>query len=162
MRSRESIARISPARSIVGWTVLLLYLAACSPVGLGITAAFGALDRDHHVRICSGVNGPQVVLHHGCNCTTHRHGIIARTLTAFAEATSPADPDHVIQFAATNELASPTRSVVPLPPSEKLITFAQALSIGFTRDAASVLTPQNPTFEEIASQLGLRSTVLLI
>ena len=93
---------------ITGVCTLLLYAGAASPAGMGLAVVLGSLDCTHHLQVNLGSKGVQIVLHHGQNCTGHRHGGMARALTCFAQRASAANPDHVIEL---GEALNPTSSL---------------------------------------------------
>src|SRR6185436_10784128 len=92
-----------PALRRVGASCLvLLYLLAGTPLTLAVTTLLATSDRSHHVAVQATAEGIQLVLRHDCvNSPTHRHGIVARTLTLMAQRPVEGQPDHVIAFAAS-------------------------------------------------------------
>jgi len=146
-----------------GCFVLALYLAACSPAGLGLAALLGSFDPSHQVQVHAGERGLAVVLHHGGNCAGHRHGVVARALTCFAQPASAADPDHVIQFSAADSLSR--KAQISLPPLAGSAQPALALvEKNFSVSApfvARLADPRPPPGGGEALRC-LRSTVLLI
>ena len=102
------------AKLLAGWCAVLVYAGVLTPVGPLIAALVGGLDRDHHVCLEAGADGMRVVLHHGKNCLTrHHHGLVARTLTMFAEPPAATDPDHVLQFHASTTASFNKQLVTP-------------------------------------------------
>jgi len=159
----RSASTHSVVQLISGWCALLVWVAVYSPVGLGVAAAVGCLDRDHHLRIHAGEQGLQLVLHHGPNCTAHRHGIVARALTVFAQPASATDPDHVIQFSAADNSSGPTQLTVSRPANSELsgVVVAETF-LCCARETRPSLIPTHPPPDERGQLLCLRSTLLLI
>lgn len=150
-------------RLMAGWTTLLLYLAACSPAGLGLAALAGSLDVNHQLILAAGERDGRVVLHHGIQCGTHRHGPAARVLTLFAQPAKSGDPDHVLQISTADTLKSQGGITAPQPHSDgNFSDFALAtpLSISpasFDSRFSAITSPR-----ESSALRCLRSTVLLI
>jgi len=150
-------------RLTAGWCGLLFYIGACSPLGLGLAALIGSQDQSHQLRIGSGPQASQLVLHHGGSCAGHHHGLVARALTVFAKPTDPTAPDHILQFSSGHNLKSQSEISAPQPQSAVLFLtrggngFAACVPVDF-ESGASVHSPP----DESAAQLCLRSTVLLI
>ena len=146
-----------------GWCALLFYAVAYSPVGLGVAALLGSCDPRHQPQVNVGVPGLQLVLHHGPGCSAHPRVFVARTLAILAPAAGPADPDHVIQFAAADSLLRPARlsgegaASLAQPDQAFSGTFPQSL-----RNCMPVLPPAQPPPEVAARTPRIRSTVLLI
>ncbi len=107
-------------RMLAGGCLALLYLLTATPVAPAITVLLAALDRSHQVAMQETANGLQVVLRHGCvNLASHRHGMVARALTLFAQQTTPSQSDHVIQFGAVDRLRQPSTPIMaPVPGLE--------------------------------------------
>ena len=107
-------------RLVAGWCVLLLYLGASSPLGLGVAALAGSFDHTHQLRVSAGKCGLRLTLHHAFSCATHRHGAIARTLTLFARPACGTDPDHVLQFRLADSASTTAQLALPQSaPSEQ-------------------------------------------
>jgi len=148
---------------VAGWCALLLYAGAVSPLGLEVAVLIGAFDRTHHVSLCAGARGVQLVLHHDGNSATHKHGTVARVLTCFAQPASAVDPDHVIQFTTsdnirqTAQLAAPRPAIFEQPDFAPVGTgFCEAEKVPFS------LGSFHPPPKAHAQLRCLRSTVLLI
>ena len=107
-------------RLIAGWGALFLFVGVSSPLGLGLAALGGSLDRSHRLSVQGDGSGLQLVLQHNRCCAAHRHGVVARTLTLFAKPASATNPDHVIQFSAPDRLSPQAHLSAPTPE-----TFAQ-------------------------------------
>jgi hypothetical protein len=153
-----------PALLVFGaWSVLALYLVAYLPAGLGIAAFVGSFDRNHQVQVRLGERSLALVLHHGRHCVGHRHGVIARALTRFAQPASATDPDHVIQFSAADSLSR--KSQIALMPFPNAAQSAAALSeIVFAAPSHTTLRlgQPHPPPDESGLLRCLRSIVLLI
>lgn len=150
-------------RLITGWNALLLYVAACSPVGVSLTAALGSLDRDHQVNLQSGEREMRVVLHHRQTRAAHHHGLLARTLNLFAQPATSAEPDHVLQFGAA-DIVSNSRQLKAPPLSASALTPA-APSSPLVCPLAPSLAPFRPSHakhDQPGGWSGRRSIVLLI
>lgn len=92
------------------WGLLLLYVGVFSPLGLAMTAALGALDREHRLIVETGTASFRVVLHHALPGELHHHGLVARAFAAFAQKDNAANPDHVLQFSAPSSLLQKSQS----------------------------------------------------
>lgn len=148
-----------------GSCLLLLYLAAATPLAPALTALLAATDRDHHVAIQQTEHGLQVVLRHECsNLPSHQHGMVARVLTLFAQRTTPAQPDHVIQFGATDTVRE-TSSIATEPESCSVAFDAFPASQAPPRvsrlNRFSAAFPRPPPAAN-ALLLTVRSTVLIV
>jgi hypothetical protein len=145
--------------------LLLLYVAAATPLAPGLTALLAATDTSHHVTIEQTMRGFRVVLRHQCaNSPSHRHGMAARVLTLFAQRTTPAEPDHIIPFAITDTAReTPTLNVEP----ESRATF---LDPSPAAQAWHLRAPSIPIAADFSRPppaasgliLAVRSTVLLV
>jgi hypothetical protein len=83
--------------------LLLLYLFTATPLAPVMFSLLAEADRSHHVAIQQTSQGLQVVLRHDrSGSASHRHGMVARALTVFAQRTAGAQSDHVIQFGSTD------------------------------------------------------------
>jgi hypothetical protein len=157
---REPDSRL---RLLAGWGVLLLYLGAFSPLGMGGAVLLGLLDADHQVVLRAGADKVRVVLHHRGNGTTHQHGALARALTSFARPVSASDPDHVLQFGATISVFPGSEQRAPFTQICAGASFASAESAVLFAPANCRLTLSARPPPKVSAQLiGLRSTVLLI
>lgn len=150
-------------RRIAGWSTLLLYLAAFSPLGIGFATALGSLDRDHRVNLLAGDAGLRLVLRHQTACQPHQHGLVARTLTVFARPVSPDQPDHVLQFGAAENftgsapiqcLFDSTGSPMPAVTTGMMVSIQSLLPL--------VSSANHPPPGDASVLRCLRSTVLLI
>lgn len=150
-------------RRLAGWGALLLYVAAFSPLGVGLTTALGLLDRDHQVNLQSTESGLRVVLHHPQKCVAHHHGVLARALTLFAQPVNPTQPDHVLQFGSADnvsgarQIKATTNSRTDSSPVGPPALIGCRLFQPPTAIIPSCAPPDKP-----GSLLFLRSTVLLI
>lgn len=166
----QSICRVNPAQRkpgvlcrVAGWLVLALYLLEYSPVGIYAAALGGSFDSSHEVRVHWGEQGLQLVLHHNHGCFGHHHGIVARTLTLFAQPATTANPDHVIQFGSNDGFSSPTQIAppkfasagLPLPVLNNSFLVLPSVTLG----TSEVPRPPPALSGLFAS---LRSTVILI
>jgi hypothetical protein len=106
-------------RLIAGWGALFLFVGVASPLGLGLAALAGALDRSHHLSVQGGRAGLQLVLQHGGCRAAHHHGVLARALTVFARPASATNPDHVIQFRGSDHFSRQVqcRAAAPETPA---------------------------------------------
>ena len=114
--SSETVRRVKSGRKQprimlleAWWVVLALYIFDYSPMGIGAAAFTGSFDPNHKIRFQTDGGGLQLVLHHSHGCIGHHHGIIARTLTLFAQPATNANPDHIIQFGSVGQFSSPTQ-----------------------------------------------------
>lgn len=162
----SSVPRALPALRRVGASCLmLLYLLAGTPLALAVTTLLAMADRSHHVAVQATAEGIQLVLLHDCvNSPTHRHGIVARTLTLMAQRPVEGHPDHVIDFAASpvSPLAS-APAIAPAPDSSA----NQLLSLCDLCPCPAPLAPlaaahPRPPPDANGLDLTLRSTVLLL
>jgi hypothetical protein len=152
-------------RALGGTGLLLLYLATATPMAAALTALLAAADADHCVAIRQTARGLQVVLRHACpNSPAHRHGMVARVLTLFAQRTTPAQMDHIILFGATDTVReSPPASVEP----GSCAALLDAFTSGETRTYVARLHrcpatfPRPPPVQD-GVLLHLRSIVLLV
>lgn len=155
----------SPVRQLAGWLVLLVFLGALSPVGPALAALLGGLDRDHQVCLATGNDGVRVVLHHGACCQQgHHHGVIARTLTLFAQPATTTDPDHVLQFHSASAANLGKQLVTPKPlnmAAPVLATPPLALMVSAHEPVFSRPTPRPPP-DAGGEPVGSGTTVLLI
>jgi hypothetical protein len=148
-----------------GGGLLLLYLFTATPLAPVVFSLFAGLDRSHHVAIQRTSIGLQVLLRHGCaDLSSHRHGMLARALTVFAQRAAAPQSDHVIQFGSTDTVqqtpAFKIERALNLPDSQGISPNDSAFSLGdqtFVAAAAPRPPPAN-----IGLILLLRSTVLLI
>jgi hypothetical protein len=139
------------------WGVLLLYVGVFSPLGLAMTAALGALDREHRLMVEPGTESFRVVLHHASPGELHRHGLVARAFAAFAQKDNAANTDHVLQFAAPSSLLQKLQS--------ELVSIAgvpTSLNIWSLRERLLASVPTHAPPAEGGPLSFLRSTQLLI
>ena len=154
--------RCSPLRLVAGWCALFVYVSASLPLGIGLAATLGALDKSHHAIVQAQADGLQVVLHHERRGIAHRHGSVARVLTFFAEPTRASQPDHVLQFGAPDSCTRQMQRAAPsLTSSELLAVIAPPAALRFGHDCLRLSASTRPP-ADIGGQLHLRSTVLLI
>jgi len=152
-----------PWRVMVGLLVFTLYCLSYSPVGISLVILVGSFDSCHEARLQSGEQGLQLVLHHGHRCIGHHHGLVARTLTLFAQPATPGNPDHVIQFRSTNNYCSQTQLPSPtLPQMELPAPAATKISIAVSNPNLIVSTSPRPPPYECGLLACLHSTVFLI
>jgi hypothetical protein len=150
-------------RFIAGWCALLLYLGASSPVGLGMAALFGSLDRDHRVAVQAGTAGTRVVLHHERRCVAHHHGVMARALTLFAAPSSTAEADHVLQFSAADSFSRQSQLLAPSPAGfEQPVLAATEVAVWCRHEIFRSPVPTYPSPGGGGRLRCLRSTLLLI
>jgi hypothetical protein len=158
----QSKQQASLSRFLAGWLVLLLYVAAASPVGTGVTALVGALDREHQMQVSCAETGATIVLHHAANCAQQHHGLAARVLTLLANADDPTNPDHVIHFTA--QLAAAKNSQVNVPAPVMLVDvslMATALRLAGSVPTLSSIASSHPPADR-GRAACVRTTVLLI
>lgn len=148
-------------RQVVGWAMLLAYVAVFSPAGLGMAAALGLMDSNHQLGFSGSDTGLRVVLHHRCHCGVHHHGLIARTLTAFARPPSPTDPDHVLQFNSGNALIKRGEITSFDSNSDLSLPIQIAASVLSGAEIPGLSKPFHPPPLD-GAPLCRRSTVLLI
>ncbi|TAL01941.1 MAG: hypothetical protein EPO07_07910 [Verrucomicrobia bacterium] len=155
--------RNSFLRLTAGWSALWLYVAACSPVGLGLAALAGSLDSRHQIFLGAGECGGRLVLHHGNGCAQHQHGLIARALTLFAQPASPSEPDHILQFSSSDNFKSQAETSAPQPnPGELPFGGGLGAFLAHAPEAFVLGVAVHPPPDVSGAQLGLRTTVLLI
>jgi len=148
---------------LAGWGALLLYAGACSPLGLEAAVLVGSFDCAHRVNMCAGTQGPQLVLHHDRICAAHRHGLAARALVVFARPASATNPDHVLQFRASDNRRQSSQLTAPRPANVEQSDFALVETVlSCARESLSPSAPVHPPPDEQEQRLCLRSTVLLI
>ena len=146
-----------------GWLVLALYFLDYSPVGVFAAALAGSFDSTHEARVQSGEHGLQLVLHHTHGCVGHHHGMVARTLTLFAQPATAGSPDHVIQFGSADNYACPTQMLQPTPADAGLLVFTlNEISLPVPNPAFAVSQDPRPPPCECGQLTCLRSTVFLI
>jgi hypothetical protein len=148
---------------VAGWSALLIYSAACSPVGLGLAAMAGSFDASHRVVLAASERGGRVVLQHGARCVQHRHGMMAKALTAFARPGNTADSDHVLQFNSTYTLKFQGESTTPRPPkTASLAVSAFCKHLEFCSPVRGLTIPSLRSLHESGALGSWRVTVLLI
>jgi hypothetical protein len=143
----------------------LLYLLAATPLAPAMTALLAAFDGSHDVALQRTANGPQVVLQHDCvNLATHRHGMVALSLTLFAQRTTPSQPDHVIQFGAVDSLRQSSPPIIaPAPQFRLLAAFVRCdFLLPPLRLTSSLVNLPRPPPATSGILFNLRSTVLVI
>lgn len=101
------------------WAALLGYAGTGSPLGAVGAALLAECDSGHQVKFVMNAAGARVVLQHDRSGPAHQHGLVARTLTAFAAPLRRGAPDHVLQFNSAAPATKPT-------PSERLDSAAAA------------------------------------
>lgn len=150
-------------RLIAGWCGLLLYVGVFSPVGVGLAELVGKFDPNHQALVQVGARGAKLVLHHEQPCPTHRHGLIARTLTLFAAPTRPGLPDHVLQFGAAEIISGKElRSATPPIQLDQPCFATRELRAASQCENFLSGMPTHPPSPQRGQLLGLRSTLLLI
>lgn len=143
---------------------LAAWLAAAPALLPAAFAMLGALDRQHRVGLES--RGPQtlLVLRHVAPASEdgHRHAVLARVLTMFAQPTR-ATPDHIIAFWRADEARlDPARTLPEAPatdappPRQTPLWCAPPIRVD-----ASTRPPRSPAISPFAL-LCLRSTTLLV
>lgn len=151
-----------PLRLTAGWCGLLLYVAACSPVGLECAALVSAFDVNHQVILAASERGGSMVLHHGPRCGDHHHDTAARVLTIFAQASNSPDPDHVLQFNVADTLKVQGESAAPQPPSDGQLSSCGLIADFSLSPPACLWRIACPPPHEGSGRSCLRTTVLLI
>jgi hypothetical protein len=152
-----------PLRLTAGWCGLLLYVAACSPVGLGCAALVGSLDGTHQVILAAGERGGRIVLHHAPRCIVHQHGAAARALTLFAQASTAAEPDHVLRFSTADAVKIQGENAAPQPPADgQLSACGLVADFSLTPPACLSRIALHPPPGDGSALSCLRTTVLLI
>ncbi len=140
--------------------MLLLALAALSPAGPAFTTLLAQFDRSHHIGVAADANGVRVVLRHDLHClAAHHHGMIARTLTLFAQPTSHAQTDHVLQFQSTSAVSAPKQLTASINAGPLTALNATLTQPDF---APRYISSPRAAPADPAGFVGLRSTVLLI
>lgn len=162
-RVRTGSKRPSARLLVAGWLVLALYFLDYSPVGIAAAALVGSLDPAHEVQVQFGASGLQLVLHHGHGCHGHHHGVIAKTLTIFAQPASTANPDHLLKFGSANFFAN-TAQVRPstLSLAELPLPVLDLISLGLPNSSPVAAESPRPPPGEQGLLACLRSTVFLI
>jgi hypothetical protein len=146
-----------------GWLVLALYFLDYSPVGICAATFAGSFDSTHEVRVQSGEHGLQLVLHHNHGCAGHHHGVIARTLTLFAQPAMTANPDHFIQLGSADSFSSQTQMLQPTLAQAGLpVPAPNEISIVVPNSALAASEAPRPPPNECGQLVCLRSTVFLI
>jgi len=164
MTRLEACSLASP-RARVGGCLLLVYLAAATPLAPALTALLASMDRSHHVAIQQTMRGVEVVLRHHCfDSRPHQHGLAARVLILLAQRTTPAQPDHVIQFGTTDTVRETSKLIVEPEPCCLVPDAFPALGAGLRVPSVSYFSSVFPRPPPAASRLllALRSTVLLL
>lgn len=162
MNTRSRPSRFS-LRLFAGWFGFVLYAAASSPLGLGLAAGLGLLDRDHRVGVQAGAETTRLVLHHDQRGAAHHQGTVARVLTLFADATQPGEPDHVLQFNVSDSFSHPRQFIAPSPAQVDQPAFAVVGALAWSpREVFVSQVPTHPPPSGSGSLLCLRSTLLLI
>ena len=163
MRAFDRKPTTGRPRLLAGWLVLLLYVAAFSPLAMGGVVLLGLFDPGHEVVLQSGMDRTRVVLHHRGNCIRHQHSPVASTLTIFARPVSAADPDHVLQFGATATLLkAPEQLVRLIPVCEKIFTAGPDIASPFTLAMCRLTLSIHSPPDCFVRLFQIRSTVLLI
>jgi hypothetical protein len=148
---------------VAGWLVLALYFLDYSPVGVFAAALAGSFDSTHEARVQTGEHGLQLVLHHTHGCVGHHHGVVARTLTFFAQPATATNPDHVIQFGSADKYACPTQMLQPTLTHAGLLEFTlNGISLPVLNPAFAASQAPRPPPCECGLLACLRSTVFLI
>ncbi len=163
-RMRLEVDHAAVFRAWVGSGLLLAYLLA-TPLAPALTALLASMDRSHHIAIQQTAHGIQVVLRHDClNSPAHRHGLAARVLTFFAQRTTPAQPDHVLQFTLLDAVQESSKAAVEADSCASVIEAFPLLEVStrsFLLKLISIVFSR-PSPAVSGSLLGLRSTVLLL
>lgn len=148
---------------VAGWLALALFFLDYSPVGIFAAALAGSFDSTHEARVQSGEHGLQLVLHHGHGCIGHHHGMVARTLTFFAQPAMAGNPDHIIQFGSADNFSNPTQ-MLPASPALAGLPFPALaeISVAVPNSALAVSEAPRPPPYECGRLACLRSTVFLI
>jgi hypothetical protein len=161
----KHLHRLPTLRAVCGIGLVLLYLAATTPLTPALTTLVAMADRSHQVAVELTRGGIQVVLRHdGVHDPAHRHGILAWALTRISQGATPGRPDHVIQFAASPisdqapALVRGPASDVPVPgllqPANLPPRMAWPLAV-----SPGTLSPPPDSRDTL---VNVRSTVLLI
>lgn len=154
-------------RLIAGWGGLLIYVAVCSPLGMGVAAVLGALDPDHHEMLQPAAGGVRLILQHDDAGARHQHHGIAGMLTLFAQPARPAETDHVVQFTCPDGFANDARQTsTRLISRESLqcnspFMWVESGSGPVNLRCFCLPSPESPR-DTGNDLLGIRSTVLLI
>lgn len=156
------VQRLSFGRTVICIGAVLLFGAAYSPLGLGIATLVGSADRTHEPGWQTGGRGVQLVLRHGADRMTHRHGAAALVLTMFAQPRQTGQTDHVLQFSSPENLLCSFQSLSPAKGSIDNDTLAKiSAQMGLLDDSDSNLSPHSMA-DVRAVRLCARSTILLI
>ena len=155
--------RCSPLRLVAGWCALLLYVGAMLPLGIGLAATVGTLDKSHHVKVQTQAHGLQVVFHHERGGIAHRHGPVAEVLTFFAEPTRANQTDHILKFGVPDSFLRPAQRAAPsLASSELLANIAPQTALLLGRDSLRLSASTRPPADCGSQPLRFRSTLLQI
>lgn len=164
--TRPTVPRKRRCPGLVGVSFLLLiYLVSATSLAPVTVALLAGMDRSHHVAIQQTPSGVQVVLHHGCgDSAAHRHGLLARALTAFAQRAASPQSDHVIQFASTGVVQQTSALAIESACDSPAANEAGAANLLFHSSDLTFGCVAFPRPPPVASELLLtvRSTVLLI
>lgn len=157
--------RLPTLRLVCGIGLVMLYLAATTPLTPALTVLLAMADRSHQVSVQPALGGIQVVLRHDCvNNLTHRHGLLARALTRISQGATPGRPDHVIQFAAS-PISDRAPALVCSPASDAPVP-GLLLPANLPPRMAWPLTVSpgalSPPPDSLGALVNVRSTVLLI
>ena len=148
-----------------GGCLLLLYLFGGTPLAPVVFSVFAGIDRSHHVAIRRTGSGIQILLRHDqADSPSHRHGMIARALTVFAQRTPGPPADHVIPFGFTDIVQqTPALQIEPasnLPDPTGVASNDSVFSLADQTFAPA--TAPRPPPATLGHILLVRSTVLLI
>ena len=165
-QNASAFLRHLPALRWVGGSCLvLLYLLTAIPLTPTLTALLAMADRSHQVAVQPTAHGIQVVLRHVCfNSPAHRHGLVARALTLFAQRPVEGRLDHVIQFAAS-PLSDQAPALILAPASDSPAPELLPPSGIQPRPSwliAALMGPLRPPSDASGALVNVRSTVLLI
>jgi len=153
-------------RPLGGGCLVLLYLLSVTPFTLALTALLATSDRSHHVAIQQTAIGLQLVLRHDCvNLGTHRHGMIARALTLFAQrTTTSSQSDHVIQFRVVDTMQQPSEPIIASALELQLLAALIPCDAGLCAPEMTFSLVNLPRPPPVTSGLLLilRSTVLVV
>lgn len=146
---------------------LLAYLCTATVLVPGGAALLAWLGAEHRVTMASTPGGVRIVLHHDLKAgdinVGHAHGILSRTVTLFAQYSTPGEPDHVLDFAQCGGAAKSDGPALPSLDEVEIPTeFVPALAwiLPAPPTKARVSLGENPPLG--ASLAIVRSTVLLI
>ena len=144
-----------------------LYLLASTPLTPLLTATLAWIDGGHTIALVGEGDSVRVVLGHVQGIARwmpdHHHCWIARALVAFAEPSTPRQPDHILHFGGRwPTIPGREREGSPNPGSLVRWSRPPPLSLEFPVFIALGIRPRGAEVPPRTSELVARSTVFLI